>query len=554
MSFFEAHKKMIDEAIEAARSRAFWSPFSEIPSRRIYGDSAPDDGEAAFLKLLNRPFEIDQPTTGEMVGDENALYGTPLGIQYPAPDIDGIITASQTAGTAWANVPFKERIGILVEALVRLNHRSFEIGHAVMHTTGQAFAMAFQAGGPHAQDRGLEAVIYAHEELSRIPAPITWEKPQGKRPPQIVHKAFHARPKGIALVIGCNTFPTWNSYPGLFASLATGNSVIVKPHPRAILPLAITVEVLREVLAEAAIDPNVVTLAVDTTDSPITETLVSHPAIGIIDFTGSSAFGNRIEQEACRGVRTYTEKSGVNNILIDSSDDVKGMANNLALSLSLYSGQMCTTPQNIFIPEGGIQTDQGHITFDDAVRQITEAVSTLLADDQRAMGILGAIVNADVRKRIEDSQNDPGVALMARPIVNPATGKICSYTPTCCVLEASDTAVYGQEQFGPLFYIIRTRDTDHALELIEKLVREKGAMTFGAYSTDEAILRKTEATALQGGVSLSCNLTSSLMVNQAAAFSDFHGTGANPAANASLTDAAFIAGRFNIVEIRHDNS
>jgi len=39
-------------------------------------------------------------------------------------------------------------------------------------------------------------------------------------------------------------------------------------------------------------------------------------------------------------------------------------------------------------------------------------------------------------------------------------------------------------------------------------------------------------------------------VNQTAAFSDFHATGANPAANASLTDAAFVAGRFRVVEIR----
>ena len=74
-------------------------------------------------------------------------------------------------------------------------------------------------------------------------------------------KTFHVVPRGVALVIGCNTFPTWNSYPGLFASLVTGNPVIVKPHPRAVLPLAITVRYAREVLAEAGFDPNLVQLA-----------------------------------------------------------------------------------------------------------------------------------------------------------------------------------------------------------------------------------------------------------------------------------------------------
>ena len=37
---------------------------------------------------------------------------------------------------------------------------------------------------------------------------------------------------------------------------------------------------------------------------------------------------------------------------------------NLAFSLSLYSGQMCTTPQNILVPGGGFATDQGHKSFD----------------------------------------------------------------------------------------------------------------------------------------------------------------------------------------------
>ena len=48
-----------------------------------------------------------------------------------------------------------------------------------------------------------------------------------------MHEALHGRPaRRSRLVIGCNTFPTWNGYPGLFASLATGNPVVVKPHPR----------------------------------------------------------------------------------------------------------------------------------------------------------------------------------------------------------------------------------------------------------------------------------------------------------------------------------
>ncbi len=51
----------------------------------------------------------------------------------------------------------------------------------------------------------------------------------------------------------------------------------------------------------------------------------------------------------------------------------------------------------------------------------------------------------------------------------------------------------------------------------------------------------------RAGVNLSVNLTGGIYVNQSAAFSDFHVTGLNPAGNASLTDAAFVANRFRTV-------
>ncbi|KEH08159.1 hypothetical protein GY14_21565 [Delftia tsuruhatensis] len=166
----------------------------------------------------------------------------------------------------------------------------------------------------------------------------------------------------MALVIGCATFPTWNTYPGLFAALATGNPVIVKPHPNAVLPAALTVSVLRDVLTEQGLDPNLVTLAVS--DKPeLTQALATHAAVASIDFTGGNAFGQWLQSNAPQA-RLYAEMAGVNLVVIESTDAYAGMLRNLALSLSLYSGQMCTTTQNLLIPAGGIETDQGHKSFE----------------------------------------------------------------------------------------------------------------------------------------------------------------------------------------------
>ncbi len=209
----------------------------------------------------------------------------------------------------------------------------------------------------------LEAIAYAWDEMRRIPARAYWEKPQGKNEPLKMEKRYAIVPRGVGLVIGCNTFPTWNGYPGMFASLATGNAVIVKPHPNAILPLAISVQIAREVLAEAGFDPNVVTLVAHAAGDDTAQKLALRPEVKLIDFTGSSAHGNWLERNAHQA-QVYTEKAGVNQIVIDSADDFAGVARNIAFSLALYTGQMCTAPQNIYVPRDGIETGDGHLSFD----------------------------------------------------------------------------------------------------------------------------------------------------------------------------------------------
>ncbi|MGI8699099.1 MAG: phenylacetic acid degradation protein PaaN, partial [Mycobacteriales bacterium] len=451
---------------------------------------------------------------------------------------------------AWRDAGPDARAGVCLEILDRLSKRSFELAYAVMHTTGQAFVMAFQAGGPHALDRGLEAVAYAYAEMTRQPATAYWEKPQGKREPLRMEKTFHVVPRGIALVVACNTFPTWNSYPGLFASLVTGNPVVVKPHPRAVLPLAVTVAVAREVLSEAGFDPNLVCLAAERPGEGLASVLATRPEVRIVDFTGSAAYGEWLEEHA-RQALVFTEKAGVNSVVIDSTDDFAGMVGNLAFSLSLYSGQMCTAPQNLLVPRDGIATDGGHQSFDEVARRIADAVDQLLADDARAVEVLGGIVNDDVLERTDRAGELGPQVLESRVVKHPQFAQATVRTPVLVSLDAVDgEPVYSREHFGPIAFLIATDGTEHSLELFRRTTTDRGAITAAVYSSDERVLKAAEEAAVEVGVALSCNLTGGVFVNQSAAYSDFHATGANPAANACLTDAAFVAGRFRVVQSR----
>ncbi len=545
------HAAGLDRAREAIRSRDYFSAYAESPSTRVWGEAAPTDGLAAFEALRHKPFPLDTPGAAGTIAPERSPYGLELAVDYPHVHNDGVdtlVAAAKIGLPQWRDAGPAARTAVGIEILARINARSFEFAHAVMHTTGQPFVMAFQAGCAHAQDRALEAIAYAYDAMTQAPRSASWEKPRGKGEPQRLAKTFTVVPRGVALVIGCATFPTWNSYPGLFASLVTGNPVIVKPHPRAVLPLALTVAVARDVLTEYGFDPNLVTLAVEDVGQALATPLATHPDVRIVDYTGSSGYGEWLEANA-RQARVFTEKAGVNCVVVDSTDNLSGLAANLAFSLSLCSGQMCTTPQTILIPRSGIDTDQGHRSVDDVIAALAAALEGLLGEPARAVNILGAIGDDEVLHRLERAAKLGDVAIASRAVDHPEFAAAAVRTPLVVRL-AVDDDTYARECFGPVAFVVETDGTPASLDVWRRVATERGSLTASIYSTDADVLAAAENVALDVGVSISCNLTDDVYVNQTAAFSDFHGTGANPAANASLTDVAFVADRFRIVESR----
>jgi len=383
--------------------------------------------------------------------------------------------------------------------------------------------------------------------MTRIPHAARWEKPQGKAPPILLAKEWRIVPRGIGLVIGCSTFPTWNGYPGLFASLATGNAVIVKPHPNAILPLALAVRTARAVLREAGFAPDVVQLAPDTAEAPIAAALATHPAIGIVDFTGGPAFGRWLRAHV-RDAVLFTEEAGINPVVIAGSADFRGMCANLAFSLALYSGQMCTAPQNLFVPAQGIATDEGAMSFDAVAGRIAAAIDALLADPARAAGVLGAIANPATLARIEAARRLGRIVRDSAPLAG--AGPARTATPLLVAVEAEDEAAYLEERFGPIAFLIRCRNADDALARAAASARDRGAITAALYATDEAFIARAIDAFARAGVPLSVNLTGGIYVNQSAAFSDYHVSGLNPAGNACLTDSAFVSNRFRVAAVR----
>ncbi|MCY1350847.1 phenylacetic acid degradation protein paaN [compost metagenome] len=211
---------------------------------------------------------------------------------------------------------------------------------------------------------------------------------------------------------------------------------------------------------------------------------------------------------------------------------------------------MCTAPQNIYVPKDGIDTPEGRVSFDQVAAAIGEAVGKLTGDPAKAVELIGAIQNDGVVERIEASRALGEIVADSRVLEHPEFPGARIRTPLVLKVDASDEAKIMQELFGPISFVVATDSTAHSIELAHRGAKTHGALTLSAYSTDAGVTESIRDAAEDAGVALSLNLTGGVFVNQSAAFSDFHATGANPAANASLSDAAFVANRFRVVQSR----
>jgi phenylacetic acid degradation protein paaN len=531
-------EELLKRAIQANSERVFYAQYPEHP--KAYGENGMALGEAAFKSMLNNNFDsLLQPNNG-WIGQEQSPYTMQtLGVKYPLLGVSDYVQQAATAQQEWSQTKVDHRVDVLIDSLDAIKEKFFEIAFATQHTTGQSFMMSFQASGPHANDRAMEAIAAGYEALTQYPENVIWEKPMGKFSIKL-KKSFVPVSKGIGLVIGCSTFPIWNTLPGVFANLIAGNAVIIKPHPMAVLPIAIVVAAMQHSLKENGVSPLLVQLAADTNENLITKELAENNAINLIDYTGSNTFGNYIESLSNKTI--FTEKAGVNSVIIDSVKNIDDVLSNLAFSVCLYSGQMCTAPQNFFIP-ANVATEGGHISFEEIAEKFKNAINGLATNPKMGAGTLGAIQNVNTLNRAKEIGNTSN-AVKGQAISNEEFPNARVFSPTIITCNAQDKNVYEHELFGPIVILIKTDNTAQSIQLAQQMCKNHGAITCAAYATTEAMGNQIKNAMASVFAPVSLNLTGFIWVNQHASFSDFHVTGGNPAGNATFTNNDFVNRRF----------
>lgn len=555
---FEKHRELLNKALHHCQERTYWSPFQESPSAKYHPEGAHEQAKKSFKELLGHPFPLEQPHTIGTVGKERSPYTQQaLGISYPKPDIDPLMDTANKAQREWGRqtVP-KERVGVCLELIDRLAQNNFLNTYASMHTAGMSFMMGFAGSGANALDRGLEALAHAHKAMEMIPSQTEFIRSFARGPQTTIDKSYHLVGRGVAVVVCCGTFPTWNAYPAIFANLATGNSIVLKPHPNGILPVAIVVQTCRRALTELGYNPDIILLAADEEEERITIPLLKHKNTAIIDFTGSPTFGSWIEKN-CNHALVYTETAGCNSVIIESTNNYDGMIHAIAQSLCLFSSQMCTSAQNIFIPQSGIQCNNEQISYEQIVQDLVAKIDSLTADPKIAAALCGCVMSPITFKQMEtlrEEAKEYNLLRDAHCFVHPQFPNASTATPMLVEVGIEDAQLYQREHFGPMAFIIRCPNADAAIHQASQDAKHHGSIASYAYSVHEEYQEKITDAFIDAGASIGLNLIAHLPINFSAAYSDFHVTGLNPAGNACLTDIAFVSSRFRIVQIKRERT
>ncbi|MEG0002471.1 MAG: aldehyde dehydrogenase family protein [Comamonas sp.] len=299
-------------------------------------------------------------------------------------DCDDALAAAFQARKIMAAMPGYERAAMLNRAADKLFARAPAIGHAMALESGKAIRDAVL----EVQRAADTLRLYAQEAI-RI---------QGEHVP-MDSSAIGAGKLGmvmrfpVGVVVGITAFnaPVNLSAHKLGPALAAGNSVILKPSPKA--PLAFHLFI--EAVMEAGIPPGAINTLYGDAVGP---QLVADPRVDFVSFTGSVRVG-KIIRNAVGMKRVALELGGVGPTFVHHDSDLTVAVKTCTRNAVAMAGQSCVSVQNVFVHQDRYEAfveaacrEMDTIRFGDPLDMATE-VGTLI-DEQAAMRVEGMVDRA----------------------------------------------------------------------------------------------------------------------------------------------------------------
>lgn len=416
----------------------------------------------AGVKLM----EAIEPTHGTIA----ALLHAPSPAQ-----VDAAVDAAAQAFKSWGKTPAHARSAILAKLAQAVAEAKPLIVEAMIATTGKTRRDA--AGEV---DRSVETLSIAAEETLRIEG---FEVPMDSSPRGAGKVALVRRyPVGVVAAITPFNAPLNTVCHKVAPALAAGNTVVHKPDLRA----AKVALMFAEIATECGLPDGV--LNVIHGDAEVGESLVTHPKVDVIGFTGSEAVGTRITTVA--GLRRLLLELGGNAPAIVHHDAPldKAIADLVAASFGM-SGQSCISTQRILVHRTHFDR------FVDGLVAGAQALKTGLPSD--AATDIGPMVSVEAATRVESWITEAVAQGAVLRCGGQRRGAIV--TPAVLTNVHTDMRVVCDEVFGPVVSVLPYDDLDEAFEMANATPY---GLQAGLYTNSMDVILKAMTTLRFGSVNV----------------------------------------------------
>jgi acyl-CoA reductase-like NAD-dependent aldehyde dehydrogenase len=390
-------------------------------------------GGKAVPAASGATFERRNPITGEVVTRAAAAS---------AADGAKSIEAASAAFPSWAALGPNKRRALLLKGADLLEAR----------TPGFVERVGAETGGT-APWAGFNAMLAAGmlREAASLTTQVTGEVIPSDTPGSY---AFSIRqPAGVVLGIAPWNAPVILGARAIATPLACGNSVVLKASEMC----PATHSLIVEVLEEAGLPPGTLNLITNApADAPaLVESLIAHPAVRRINFTGSTKVGRAIAEIAGRHLKpALLELGGKAPMVILDDADLDAAVNAAAFGAYMNQGQICMSTERIIV--------DAKIADEFVTKFKAKAAALPAGDPQSGNVVLGPMVTQAAAAHVQDLARDAaakGAAVVLAPQVTHST------VVSAAIVDRAtpEMRIYSEESFGPIVAIVRVSGEDEAV-------------------------------------------------------------------------------------------
>ncbi len=363
-----------------------------------------------------------------------------------AEDVLRAVAAAKAALPRWRALPAPKRGEILFRTAEILVRRKEEFAAAMTREMGKVLA---ETRGD--VQEAIDMTYYMAGEGRRQ---------FGQTTPSELARKFQMSvrmPVGVAgLVTPWNfpmAIPSWKMMPALIL----GNTVVIKPAPDT--PLS-TVNLLLA-LEEAGLPPGVVNMVTGGPEAGAA--LVSHPDVGVVSFTGSTATGRKVSEAAARLFKhCHLEMGGKNVVMVMEDADLDLAVDGAVWGGFGTSGQRCTAASRVVLHEA--------VAREFTERFVARARALRVGNGLEAGIEMGPIINAAQLARVESyvavGQAEGATLLTGgKRLAGGTQAHGFFHEPTVLGDCTPAMRVSREEIFGPVVSLIRVGSLEEAIEV-----------------------------------------------------------------------------------------